>query len=73
MPTILADNGIICENYPEDVPFPGEKPMKVQKSKGVNDLSKLDISCILEAFEDPNYPLAFKKVPGDKKSKLIAV
>jgi len=69
MPTILAENGIICENYPDSVPFPGEKPAKAQKSKGVNDLSKLDVSCILEAFEDPHLPLTFKKVPADKRGE----
>jgi hypothetical protein len=71
MPTILADKGIICENYPEGVPFPGEKPAKAQKSKGVNDLSKLDVSRILDAFEDPYYPLVLKKAPADQKSKSI--
>jgi hypothetical protein len=71
MPAILAENGIICENYPDDLPFPGDKPTKAQKSKGVNDLSKIDISRILEAFEDPDYPLAFKRAPADKKSEFI--
>jgi hypothetical protein len=73
MPTILAENGIICENYPENVLFPGEKPAKAQKSKGINDLTKLDISRILEAFNDPNFPLVFHKVPADKKSKFLGL
>jgi hypothetical protein len=60
MPTTLANLGIICENYPESVAFPGDKPLTAAKSKGISDLSQSELGILIAAFQDPNHPLRFK-------------
>jgi hypothetical protein len=43
LPDILANAGVILENYPHTVPFPGTKPTTKVNSKGINNLSKQEL------------------------------
>lgn len=67
MATHLATFGLICENYPEHAPLPGDKPPAAQKSKGINDLTQVHVTNILNAFNDPHFPLRFCLVAKEKK------
>ncbi|PPQ76651.1 hypothetical protein CVT26_013926 [Gymnopilus dilepis] len=60
LPKILAQNGWIIENWPENVPFPCD----LQKGKGVAKLGASDRKTLLEAFDDPLHPIKLvKKFP----------
>jgi hypothetical protein len=67
MPPFLAANGVVLEGYPEFVPLPGDKPTSAQKSKGINDLSKVEVNRLLNAFDDPEVAIKFVKA-SEKKS-----
>ncbi|KAG6377897.1 hypothetical protein JVT61DRAFT_14685 [Boletus reticuloceps] len=62
-------SGVICHNFPDSVPFPGEDRQRGKAgSKGVADLSLADCSVLLAAFTDSsNDRLYFEHDP-----KLIA-
>ncbi|PPQ96266.1 hypothetical protein CVT26_005546 [Gymnopilus dilepis] len=53
VPTILAAKGYVMENWPEDVPFPCDLP----KGKGIAQLQVHQQKLLLDAFNDPSYPL----------------
>ncbi|PPQ96492.1 hypothetical protein CVT26_010486 [Gymnopilus dilepis] len=62
LPTILAENGYIIENWPEDVLFPCDLP----KGTGIARLHARQKELLLDAFNDKDYPVKItKKYSGD--------
>lgn len=64
MPSKLATSGIVCHNFPDSVPFPGEdRPKSKTGSKGISDLSLADCSVLITAFAHPMHGLYFEQKP----------
>lgn len=70
MGSILASCGIVCENYPIGVAFPGDKRTTAAKSKGISDLTKHELALLVHALDDHDYPLQFKLVKKDQKGVM---
>lgn len=54
LPGKLAGSGVVCHNFPDSVPFPGEdrpdRPRSKAGSKGIADLSLAECSTLMGAF-----------------------
>ena len=57
IPAILAENGWILENWPEDVPFPCD----LQQGKGIAGLKACYREPLLRALDDQHYPIKVVK------------
>ena len=53
LPTKRAGSGVVCHNFPDSVPFPGEDCQRSKSSsKGISDLSLADCSILIVAFNN---------------------
>jgi hypothetical protein len=64
LPKILADKGILLENYPHTVQLPCGNPTKAH-SKGINDLNKQEVKDLHEAITNKMFPLRFRRLPKE--------
>ena len=71
LPKSLAAAGVILNNLPEGIPFPGEKQKK--RSKGLGDLSGIALKKIVDALCDPEaaYPMRFEVYKGAKNGPSL--
>jgi hypothetical protein len=68
LPGKLASSGVVCHNFPDAVPFPGEDRGRSKAgSKGISDLSLAECSLILGALNNPSKDGCF----FERKPKLI--
>ncbi|KAG6373007.1 hypothetical protein JVT61DRAFT_7058 [Boletus reticuloceps] len=55
LPSKLASSGVVCHNFPDSVPFPGEDRHRSKGgSKGISDLSLTECSILIAAFNKPS-------------------
>ena len=71
LPKSLAAAGVILNNLPEGIPFPGEKQKK--RSKGLGDLSGIALKKIVDALCDPDaaYPMRFEVYKGARNGPSL--
>ncbi|KAF8420772.1 hypothetical protein L210DRAFT_3424864, partial [Boletus edulis BED1] len=51
LPGKLASSGVVCHNFPDSVPFPGEDCHRSKAGlKGISDLSLVECSTFITAF-----------------------
>jgi hypothetical protein len=70
---LLADAGLVWENYPENVLLPGDLPMKGTKSKGINDLTVDEQKRLLNAEHDKHHPMHIKKVSEARREGKFSI
>ncbi|KAI9059335.1 hypothetical protein FKP32DRAFT_1606170 [Trametes sanguinea] len=68
---LLAGNGAWMENWPEDVPWPGEPAGEQTKSrrptKGITTLKSAEINSLLASLKAPVHRIRFRKCQNDRE------
>ncbi|KAF8452785.1 hypothetical protein L210DRAFT_814470, partial [Boletus edulis BED1] len=75
LPSRLAKSGVVCYNYPDSVPFPGQERQSRMKggSKGISDLTLPECTTLLAALgDDSKEGLYFKSALSDSRGILQA-
>ncbi|KAF8420165.1 hypothetical protein L210DRAFT_3654954 [Boletus edulis BED1] len=75
LPSRLAKSGVVCYNYPDSVPFPGQERQSHMKggSKGISDLTLPECTTLLAALgDDSKEGLYFKSALSDSRGRLQA-
>ncbi|KAI0371632.1 hypothetical protein BV20DRAFT_153020 [Pilatotrama ljubarskyi] len=67
LPSILASNGVVLRNWPENVPWPLEPESTTTKSsKGISSLKSNQLVALLGALKDEKHRLKFEAHQGNR-------
>ncbi|KAG6374453.1 hypothetical protein JVT61DRAFT_4495 [Boletus reticuloceps] len=74
LPSKLAKSGVVCYNYPDNIPFPGEERQSRAKggSKGISDLTLSECSSLIAALGDTSKDRLYFKMVPEKKGYLTS-
>ncbi|KAI0363185.1 hypothetical protein BV20DRAFT_1058254 [Pilatotrama ljubarskyi] len=67
LPSILASNGVLLRNWPENVPWPLDSGTSAAKSsKGISSLKSNELVALLTALKDQKHRIKFEAHPGNR-------